>query len=49
MAKEFDYNSLWAEEETKKENRIEKEVIPNLPKGKPRVGVNITKRFRVKR
>jgi hypothetical protein len=46
---DFDYNQLWEEEEQKKEKRIEKEVIPNLPKGRPRQGVNIVKRFRVKK
>ena len=46
---EFDYSKLWEEEEAKKEKKIQKEVIPNLPKGLPRKGVNITKRFRVKR
>lgn len=46
---DFDYNALWAEEEQKEAKKIDKEVIPNLPKGKPRKGVNITKRFRVKK
>ena len=44
---EFDYNQLWNEEVKKEERKIDKEVIPNLPKGLPRMGVNITKRFRV--
>jgi len=43
----FDYDSLWSEEEKSKERIIKKEIIPNLPKGKPRKGINITKRFRV--
>ena len=47
MEEAFDYASLWANEEKKKEIKIEKEVIPNLPKGLPRRGVNIVKRFRV--
>ena len=46
---EFDYNQLWNEEENNKERKIQTEVIPNLSKGKPRKGVNITKRLRVKR
>jgi hypothetical protein len=49
MADEFNYNDLWNEQEKKIELKIEKEVIANLPKGNPRPGVNITKRFRVKR
>ena len=44
---EFDYNQMWNEEEKKLEKKIQTEVISNLPKGKPRRGVNITKRFRV--
>jgi hypothetical protein len=47
MSDEFDYNNLWNEEQKKAEIKIEKEVIPSLPKGLPRRGVNITKRFRV--
>jgi len=43
----FDYEALWGEEEKNKERKIQREIIPNLPKGKPRKGVNITKRFRV--
>ena len=44
---DFDYNSLWNEEENKEQKKIDKEIIPNLPKGRPRMGVNIVKRFRV--
>jgi hypothetical protein len=46
---DFDYNQLWEEEEKKEEKKIEKEVIPALPRGRPRQGVNIVKRFRVKK
>lgn len=46
---EFDYNKLWEEEEQNTERKIQKEIIPELPKGMPRKGVNITKRFRVKK
>lgn len=47
MTEVFDYNSLWSEEEQNKERKIQKEIIPNLPKGKPRKGVNITRLFKV--
>ena len=49
MVEEFNYNDLWKEEETKIERVIQKEVIPNLPKGRPRQGVNVYRRFRVKK
>lgn len=46
---EFDYNELWNEQSKEEMKRIDKEIIPNLPMGKPRKGVNIIKRFRVKK